>query len=636
MHLRVAGRSRAATSGLGLRADTRRRGAGVAAAAVCLLSVLILVGALGGSPAQAGSETIIAWTPSHQNDTGGSGWHEYLVCGDITQRAMALLADDFTNVLCWETGMGLTSHNYAALGSETAQANAANAQISIAVHVNGGAASGVLGNYYAGDYNSGNYGENLLRSVAAAMGMRYWYMSGRTGVFLLDPANNNAPVRVLLELGDNQNDRALLSSEEGRQRMAEALAQAVRQYTPPASRYQQGDLNLNYTGKWTVGYSSSASGGSFRYANATGASVTAAFTGTSLTWLGKMGPSYGKARVTLDADEPVLVDLYAKTDTWKQTVWETGALAPGEHTVKIEWTGIKSVSGGGTTISVDALDILGTLVGAPPPEPGLVRYEQTRGEIAYAGKWTTFSASGSSAGTYAYADSEAGATIYFDGTQLDWIATKGVTMGKAEVSLDDAAPVLVDLYRPSVLRQQKVWSTGTLGAGAHKLVIRWTGRPSVAGGGTRVNIDALEVMGEVVQAPRSGPTRYEQADRRIAYSGVWVPFSASGASGGNYTYADSSASATICFDGTQLDWMATKGVTMGRAYVSVDGGTPVLVALYNSSVQRQRKVWSTGALTAGQHVIVISWTGSAGAAGGGTRVNIDALDVLGTLLQATG
>src|SRR5450756_1655947 len=54
-----------------------------------------------GSPALAAPETVIAWIPSHQDDNGTNGWHEYQVCGDIVQRTMALLPD-FTNVLCWE------------------------------------------------------------------------------------------------------------------------------------------------------------------------------------------------------------------------------------------------------------------------------------------------------------------------------------------------------------------------------------------------------------------------------------------------------------------------------------------------------------------------------------------------------
>ena len=73
-------------------------------------------------------------------------------------------------------------------------------------------------------------------------------------------------------------------------------------------------------------------------------------------------------------------------------------------------------------------------------------------------------------------------------------------MGRAYVSLDGAPPVVRDLYNPSVARRQDVWSTGTLASGAHTVCITWTGQRSVAGGGTRVNIDAVAVEGVRIQA----------------------------------------------------------------------------------------------------------------------------------------
>jgi hypothetical protein len=137
----------------------------------------------------------------------------------------------------------------------------------------------------------------------------------------------------------------------------------------------------------------------------------------------------------------------------------------------------------------------GTHAAPPPPGPRLTRYEQTSPVIAYAGVWTTFTTSGASGGTYAYADSPATATFAFDGTRLDWIATKGLTQGRASLTLDGGQPVPVDLYSSSVLRQVKVWSTGTLATGHHTVIVKWLGQASVAGGGTRVNIDALDVVG---------------------------------------------------------------------------------------------------------------------------------------------
>jgi murein DD-endopeptidase MepM/ murein hydrolase activator NlpD len=272
------------------------------------------------------------------------------------------------------------------------------------------------------------------------------------------------------------------------------------------------------------------------------------------------------------------------------------------------------------------------LFGTPPPDPSVVRYEQTSAKIGYKGTWLTFTASGASGGSYKYADSAAGATVWFSGSRLDWIATKGYTQGKATVSLDGGAPVTVDLSSPSTLRQQKVWSTGDIAEGTHRITISWTGQKGGSGSGTRVNIDALDVKGNLVDPPATAAlTRYEQTNAKIAYKGTWLTFTASGASGGSYKYADSAASATVRFTGTRLDWIATKGYTQGKAAVSLDGGSPVVVDLYSPTTLRQVKVWSTGLVALGPHTLTITWLGQRSVAAGGTRVNLDALDVVGAL-----
>ncbi len=597
---------------------------------VCGVALLLLLCFFGQSTALAGPETVIAWNPSHQNDTA-VGWHEYVVCGDITQRAMALLEGEFTNVLCWETGMGLTTRNYPALQSETDMANAANADIFIAVHTNTGAASGVLGNYWYSDGASGHYAEDVLVSVADTMEMKFHYARGRADVFVLDPVNNHAPIRVLLELGDSESDRKLLSSEAGRQKLAEALAAAVRKFTPPAMRHQETDSRIAYTGSWTSFKTSGASGGSYTYADSA-ASATITFNGTRLEWVATTGTTMGRASVTLDGGDPIAVDLHSATTRRQVKVWSTGELSDAPHMVAITWTGDSSAASVGTRVNIDAVEVNGSLTYAgEPPAPSPTRFQQTNAKIVYAGAWVPFSVSGASGGSYSYAASAASATVRFEGTQLDWVATTGLTMGRAGVSLDGGDVVSADLYSATTLRQQKVWSTGTLAPGQHTVVITWTGQPS-ASGGARINIDAFDVLGSLVQAP--APSLYEQNDSRIAYAGTWSSLVASGSSGGDYFYADSAATATVAFTGTSLDWIATKGVTMGRAYVSLDGAPPVLVDLYNPSVARRQNVWSTGILASGAHTVCITWTGQRSVAGGGTRVNIDAVVVDGTLIQA--
>ena len=130
------------------------------------------------------------------------------------------------------------------------------------------------------------------------------------------------------------------------------------------SRVEQTSSLLVWTpsyATWTTGTSSYLSGGSYKYINKTG-SVTIKFTGLSLDIVCKKAASYGIAKVTLDNDptKTFLVNLYRSPTGYKKTVWQSGWLTPGDHTVTIEWTGTK-LGSSGTTINLDAVLVRGVL-----------------------------------------------------------------------------------------------------------------------------------------------------------------------------------------------------------------------------------------------------------------------------------
>lgn len=183
-------------------------------------------------PASSSSGVVVAWQPSHQDDTGSNSWHEYRICGDIAQRTIALLPK-LKNVLAWETGMGLTGSNNnggtnrPAFNSELAKANGAGADYFISVHNDGGAPSGVLGMYFLGDEESARVAETLARAISKGTGLPYRGLRGHD-LYSLDLQRNEARVRVLLEIGDNAQDRAFLEDPGARQKIAASLAAAVR------------------------------------------------------------------------------------------------------------------------------------------------------------------------------------------------------------------------------------------------------------------------------------------------------------------------------------------------------------------------------------------------------------------------
>ena len=136
--------------------------------------------------------------------------------------------------------------------------------------------------------------------------------------------------------------------------------------------------------------------------------------------------------------------------------------------------------------------------------------DQTSGYIKYTGTYTPYSSTSAHGGSYTrLSGSGSAATVYFSGVRLDWIAMKGTTTGPAKVYVDDVLKGTVDLTATTVTYKVKVWSTGDLPRGPHKVKIEWN-----ATTGKYVTIDAVQVDGVITDAvpmitavtPRTGST----------------------------------------------------------------------------------------------------------------------------------
>jgi hypothetical protein len=255
-----------------------------------------------------------------------------------------------------------------------------------------------------------------------------------------------------------------------------------------------------------------------------------------------------------------------------------------------------------------------------------IKHQQNDARFVYSGTWKTASATGASGGSLAYANASGCAvTIKFVGTKFAWIAKQSPVYGKAKVTVDGGSAQTVDLYSKSTVWKHTVWETATLSKDAHTVTIAWTGSKNTAATGTNINVDAISIAGVVTG-------RYQQNNAKLAYAGTWNTTSSSSASGGSFAYAATSgAVVTINFTGLELALIATKGPSYGQATVTVDGGTPTTVDLYSSKVGWQQSVWNTGILAMGAHTVKIEWAGTKNQAATGTDINVDAIDVTGTL-----
>jgi len=89
---------------------------------------------------------------------------------------------------------------------------------------------------------------------------------------------------------------------------------------------------------------------------------------------------------------------------------------------------------------------------------------------------------------------------------------------------------------------------------------------------------------------------------------------------------------TISFVGTRLDWIAKTGPSYGEAQVTLDSNAPVIIDLYSPGMLYQQGVWTSGSLANGSHTVKIQWTGQKNPVASSTYVDLDAVDVAGTLV----
>ncbi len=124
-----------------------------------------------------------------------------------------------------------------------------------------------------------------------------------------------------------------------------------------------------------------------------------------------------------------------------------------------------------------------------------------------------------------------------------------------------------------------------------------------------------------------GPTRFEQDDGRLLYKGKWTAVNSALASAGGYCQALSpEAAVAVPFYGTRLDLLSSKGPGAGLAEVRVDGGPPVLLDLSAPAWVHQQRVFSTGRLPLGLHVVDFAQSPHSSADHG---ISIDAVEVEG-------
>jgi hypothetical protein len=227
------------------------------------------------------------------------------------------------------------------------------------------------------------------------------------------------------------------------------------------------------------------------------------------------------------------------------------------------------------------------------------------------------------------------AAFYGDSVQL--IGTVGPSYGMARVTLDGQT-FNVDFSAPSIYRNVAVWGQD-LPYQPHTLKVEWTGMPGFFSSGPAYNyvdIDAIDVRAGAltpVYVPPTppAPTRFEQDDPHLVYTGTWNTVASTSFSGGTYAYASKPGSAVEArFVGDYVQLIGTYGPSFGVARVTLDGW-PLTIDLSSPTVSRKVPIW-TQDVPYGPHTIRIEWTGMPGATSAGPAYNyvdLDAIDIRG-------
>lgn len=394
---------------------------------------------------------------------------------------------------------------------------------------------------------------------------------------------------------------------------------------PPVTgaRIEDESPAVTFTAGWTpAGAGVGWSGGSAAASATAVARATVAFAGTSISLIGLRGPHTGIARVFLDGAFHSMVDTYSAVEIQALVFTETN-LAPGTHEMTIEVTGTKNAAATGHTIVVDAFDVRS-------------RFEEVASSVAYSGTWSPQNFDEAWSGTSANygsgsaarsATAGARADFTFTGTSVTWIGMRGPQNGIARVYLDGAFAADVDAFATAKEVQAALFSATGLPAGSHTLTIEVTGSRNAAATGAVVVVDAFDIT---LPAAPPAVRRFQQTD--AAYpAGAWEQSTTNYLySGGTVAFSTTAGSiAEFTFAGTGVRWLGERAFAGGIARVFVDGVLAGEVDTYAPNQEEfQAVMFGASGLAAGTHTIRIEVTGLKNPAASGTRVLVDAFDVI--------
>lgn len=124
----------------------------------------------------------------------------------------------------------------------------------------------------------------------------------------------------------------------------------------PIETFDESSRYVHFSGGWGQAEFGRYNGGMVRYAIDPGTKAWFTFQGTSISWIGPVGPTRGKANVYLDDVLVATVDVYARHFSPRAVIYSHTFDRLGTHTITIETVGTP----GREIIAVDEFRVGGT------------------------------------------------------------------------------------------------------------------------------------------------------------------------------------------------------------------------------------------------------------------------------------
>ncbi|MCM3629077.1 S8 family serine peptidase [Paenibacillus glycanilyticus] len=392
--------------------------------------------------------------------------------------------------------------------------------------------------------------------------------------------------------------------------------------------YENNDPALEYVGKWSTVSDAGYSNGTLKRLDAAG-SVSFAFYGGEVAWLGMKGPDQGIADVFIDGVKVASPSLFNKWKQLNQVIWKQ-SVPKGPHTLTIKWTGMKDSLSTGTSINVDAIQV------AVPSEAYTVRLEENDLDFEFKGSWKKRSDAEFSNG-HAMESNTVG-----DEAVLSFTGTRAVLLSKQiasenpmiAVTVDDRpeSEVIINLNAVKDAYQAAVFDTGKLPNGKHSIrIINVTEVVSI--GKKPVIVDTLIVTKATKEeAVNTSTTSIEDTNASVKFEGLWQTNLSPRNSGNSARYSNqTNSSVEVKLRGTKIIIIGTKGPDRGKADIYVDGElvTPSHIDLYSPSYEFQSRLFELPDLGSKQHTIKIVNVGDKNPKSSGYYISFDAIKVIG-------